>query len=287
MAILKACLRVGLGLVVLGTVTAWSARGRAQDAAPPVEEGSKDETRLGGLFGGSWSSGNSKSYAANLQLRFSHRRGDEQLMWSGAASHGRATAPHHEDESDPDAEEHAFKTDSLYYTRVRYDHFFLEHNTLFVAALAFRDTSSGFRARYSPYVGYQRTFIATESFELWTDVGYRLAREVLFLDRKAIDDGFAEKRWVHGPLVTLGVELELDETLDADLAIEAQQAVNREKDFRLFGIASLTHRLGKGFSLGMNFNLRYHREPIGDREPLDTQLLVVAILDHTIKPEAK
>ncbi|MEO7093159.1 MAG: DUF481 domain-containing protein, partial [Polyangiales bacterium] len=143
-------------MVALATIATWSGRGRAQDAAPPVEEGgSKDETRLGGLLGGSWSSGNSNSYAANLQLRVTHRRGDEQLMWSGSVGYGRATAPHHEDESDPDAEDHDFKTDSLYYTRLRYDHFFLEKNALFLAALAFRDTSSGFRARYSPYAGYQ------------------------------------------------------------------------------------------------------------------------------------
>jgi hypothetical protein len=47
------------------------------------------------------------------------------------------------------------------------------------------------------------------------------------------------------------------------------------------------NRIGKGFALGMNFNLRYHREPIGAREPLDTQRQVVAILDHSIEPAAK
>jgi hypothetical protein len=123
--------------------------------------------------------------------------------------------------------------------------------------------------------------------ELWTDVGYRLAHEILFLDKKARDDGFAERRWVHGPLLTLGVAVEINKTLDLDIAVEGQQSLNRERDFRLFSTTNLTNRIGQGFSLGMNFNFRYNREPIGDRSPLDTQLQVVAILDHVIEPKPK
>lgn len=265
----------------------FAERARAQDAAPPIEGGSTDRTKLSGQLGGTWSSGNSKSYAANFQARVSHRRGMDELTWSGIVNYGRATAPQLEDEADPDAEEHRFKTDSLYYTRLRYDRFIAEHHALFLGALAFRDTSSGFRARYSPYAGYQHTWIAHESFEFWTDVGYRAAYEILFLDRRAREEGFAERRWVHGPLLTLGVASELGKALDLDIVVEAQQAANREKDFRIFSTTNLVNRIGKGFALGMNFNLRYHREPIGAREPLDTQLQLVAILDHVIEPAKK
>jgi hypothetical protein len=256
---------------------------RAQDAAPPVEEGNKNQTRFSGQLGGTWSSGNSKSFSTNFQSRISHRRGNSQLMWSGALNYGRATASKLEEEDNPEAEQHTFKTDSLYYTRLRYDQFFLERNAVFLSVLAFRDTSSGFRARYSPIAGYQRTWIATESFETWTDVGYRVAHEILFLDSKARADGIPERRWVHGPTVTLGLELKLNETLDLDVAFEAQQAVNDRKDFRVFGMTNLTNHVGKGFALGMNFNLRYLHEPIGDREPLDTQIQLVALLDHTVE----
>jgi putative salt-induced outer membrane protein YdiY len=267
-----------LGLLILPRVAL------AQDSAPPVEESGKtDQTHLSGQLGGTWSSGNSKSYSANFQTRVSHRRGNSQLTWSGVFNYGRATAQHLEDDDNPDAPEHKFKTDSLYYTRLRYDHFFYEKNTVFLAALAFRDSSSGFRARYSPYFGYERILIAGESFKLWTDLGYRFAHEILFLDQKARQDGMAERRWVHGPLLTLGMELKLNETLDLDISVEAQQALNREKDLRFFSVTNLTNRIGKGFALGMNFNARYHREPIGDRSPLDTQLQVVALLDHTIE----
>ncbi|MBI2391672.1 MAG: DUF481 domain-containing protein [Deltaproteobacteria bacterium] len=262
-----------------------SARASAQDAAPPIEGGSTDRTKLSGQLGGSWSSGNSKSYSSNTQVRVSHRRGMDEVTWSGIVNYGRAAAPRAEDERDPDAPEHRFKTDSLYYTRLRYDRFLSEHNALFVGGLVFRDTSSGFRARYSPYGGFQHTWIATGAFELWTDIGYRAAHEILFLDRKAREDGFGERRWVHGPLLTLGTSLELNTTLDLDVALEAQQAVNREQDFRVFAIANLFNRVGKGFALGMNFNARYHREPIGAREPLDTQLQVVGILDHSFGPK--
>lgn len=270
------------GLASFALVTlAPSSRASAQDAAPPIEGGSHDRTKVSGQLGGSWSSGNSRSYSANTQVRLSHRRGMDEITWSGIVNYGRAAAPRAEDEHDPDAPQHRFKTDSLYYTRLRYDRFVSERDALFVGALAFRDTSSGFRARYSPYGGFQHTWIASEAFHLWTDVGYRAAHEILFLDRKAREDGFGERRWVHGPLLTLGTSLELNKTLDLDVAIEAQQAVNRERDFRVFAIANLVNRVGKGFALGMNFNARYHREPIGAREPLDTQLQVVGILDHT------
>lgn len=274
-------------LAVLPLMLLMSTAARAQDTAPPIAEGNTNQTRLAGQLGGTWSSGNSKSYSTNFQARISHRRGDEQLMWSGALNYGHATAPKLEESADPDAEEHRFKTDSLYYTRLRYDHFFLEKNAVFLAALAFRDTSSGFRARYSPYLGYQRTLVAEESFELWLDLGYRAAREILWLDRKARADGFAERRWVHGPLLTLGVELKLNDRLDLDISVEGQQAVNRERDFRIYSITNLTNHIGKGFSLGMNFNVRYLHEPIGDRSPLDTQLQLVALLDHTIEGPKK
>lgn len=88
---------------------------------------------------------------------------------------------------------------------------------------------------------------------------------------------------MHGPLLTLGLELKLNESLDLDVAVEGQQALNRSRDFRVFSTTNLTNRIGKGFALGMNFNLRYHREPIGDRSPLDTQVQLVALLDHTIE----
>lgn len=270
-----------------GALVLFAGRARAQDAAPPIEGASTDRTKFSGQLGGNWSSGNSKSFSTNFQTRVSHRRGMDELTWSGIVNYGHSTAQRVEDEHDPDAPQYRFKTDSLYYTRLRYDRFVAEHHALFVGALAFRDTSSGFRARYSPYAGYQHTWIALESFELWTDVGYRFAYEILFLDQKARADGFAERRWVHGPLLTLGISTELNKTLDLDIAIEAQQAVNREKDFRVFSTTNLTNRVGKGFSLGMNFNFRYQREPIGAREPLDTQLQLVAILDHAIEPAKK
>ncbi len=100
-----------------------SARARAQDAAPPIEGPSPDRTKLSGQLGGNWSTGNSKSYSANFQTRVSHRRGDDEITWSGIVNYGHATAQHLEDEDDPDAPEHKFKTDSLYYTRLRYDRF--------------------------------------------------------------------------------------------------------------------------------------------------------------------
>jgi len=118
-------------------------------------------------------------------------------------------------------------------------------------------------------------------------VGYRVAREILFLDRKAREDGFAERRWVHGPLLTLGISSEINKTLDLDIVVEGQQALNRERDFRIFSTTNLINRIGKGLAIGMNFNLRYHREPIGAREPLDTQLQLVAILDHVIERQQK
>lgn len=254
----------------------------AQDSAPPIEGGDTDQTRLAGQLGGSWSTGNSKSYSANVQTRISHRRGNSQLTWSSALNYGQATAAKVEEASDADAEQYRFKTDSLYYTRLRYDHFFLEKNSVFVAALALRDTSSGFRARYSPYFGYERTFLATKSFELWTDIGYRFSHEFLFLDRRARAEGLPERRWVHGPLLVLGLALKLNETLDLDISLEGQQGLTVPGDFRFFSITNLTNHVGKGFALGMNFNVRYLREPIGDRSPLDTQLQVVALLDHTI-----
>ena len=257
----------------------------AQDAAPPIQGGSHDKTKLSGQLGGNWSTGNSKSFSTNLQTRISHRRGNHEVTWSGIVNYGHATAQRVEDDDNPDAPEYKIKTDSLYYTRLRYDFFVTEHNALFIGALAFRDTSSGFRSRLSPYAGYQHTWIGSEAFELWTDVGYRVAREVLFLDQQARADGFAETRWVHGPLLTLGMSSEIGKTLDLDIAVEAQQSLNREKDFRLFSTTNLTNRIGKGFSLGMNFNFRYNHEPIGSREPLDTQLQVVGILDHVIEPQ--
>ncbi|HZH03579.1 MAG TPA: DUF481 domain-containing protein [Myxococcaceae bacterium] len=273
---LQSCLAYALTLVLVGGA-------RAQDVAPPLEEdGSTDQTRLAGQAGGTWSSGNSTSVSLNFQLRVSHRRKNDQLTWNGLVNYARARSQALG--AGPDGEVQTYESDSLYYTRLRYDRFFRERNTFFVAALAFRDESSGFRFRYSPYAGYQRTWIATKSFEAWTDLGYRYARESLLLDRRARREGFPTQRSVHGPLAALGLEAKLNETLDFDLVFEAQQALNLSGDFRVFGVASLTNQIGKGFSLGTNFGLRYHHGPIGDRAPLDTQLQLIALLEYTIEP---
>ncbi len=273
--------------MVFVLTVARSAAAQSQDVAPPIEEEGKsnDKMRLSAQVGGSWSTGNTKAYAANSQARFAIRRGNNQLTWSGVANYSRATAS--PASSDPDAEETTYVADSLWYTRARYDRFVLEKSTVFVGGQFFRDSGSGFRARAAGDVGVTRTLFATEPFELYAEAGFRLMREWLLLDRAAREDGLPTQRWLYSPTLAVGTVINLNETLNFEVGAEGLYAVNNKGDFRMFGFASLINRIGKGFALGMNFNLRYVRMPIGDREPLDSQLQLVLIGDATYDSKKK
>ncbi|MND07383.1 hypothetical protein D3C83_293100 [compost metagenome] len=55
----------------------------------------------------------------------------------------------------------------------------------------------------------------------------------------------------------------------------------------MFNMASLINKVGRGFALGMNWNLRYVRMPIGDRAPVQSQLQLVLIGDATYDAKTK
>lgn len=255
-----------------------ASRASAQDVAPPlIAPSTKDQDQLATQVGGSWSTGNSKALQINASVRTSVRRGDDELTASGQISWGRATErPIDDPEEAPKRE---FELDSLYYARLRYDRFFLERNSFYVAALAFSDSASGFKSRLGPYAGYRRILAAGDRLSLYVDGGYRLYREVLDLDRKARQDGLPERRWVHGPTLGTGVDVHLKETLELDIYGEAQADVGETRGLRGVGIIGLTNKIGDAFALGMNLNVRWLQRPIGDRQGLDTQLQVVAIGD--------
>jgi hypothetical protein len=271
--------RIGFVVPLVAVCLTVCGVAAAEDADPPEEN--EDLTRASALFGGSFSSGNSKSYALNVSGRFAHRGGEDQIGFLGSATYGRATAP--PAGAGPDAPETTIETDSMFYGQLRYDRFFLEKNAAFLSLFALRDTSSGFRARWAPSAGYQRILSDLEELEVWVETGWRLSFESLELDAAARTEGLSDRRTVHGPLAVVGAKGELSERFSYDVALDAWTTVQAADDVRLFATTTLYDRIAERFLVGANLLVRWHHRPIGDREPLDTQLLFVGVLDWESK----
>lgn len=249
---------------------------QAQDMAPPEEKAPR-LLQIAGQGAGSWSTGNTRSWILNAALRTSLRLGPNQWTMSGIYTYSAATtAP---SGAPPDAPAEHYVADSNLYGRARYDRSFLGmKNAVFVGMLAFRDTSSGFAARYMPYVGYERILLHKPKLgELWVEGGYRLAYESLDRDPAALREGLPATRWVHGPTAFVGGKLELSETTNLEVGVEALEDVRQWRDLRINTFASATSYVARGFSFGLSWNSRWLWEPIGDRVPLDTSLQAVLI----------
>lgn len=271
----------------------------AQDISPPTEEkeggeegkggdqakqakagGSSDRLKLGGQLGGSWSTGNTKSFVLTGGVRSVLRVDRHQLTASvnGAYTTAREV-PEGASEGEP---ARRFVADDNVYGRLRYDLFLGERNSAFVGFLGFRDPSSGFLYRWMPYAGLLQVLAASPGrFELWAEGGYRVAWERLARDARAASEGLGPWRFVQGPAAFLGVQISLSENVDLDAGVEALTDVRRPGDVRVNTFASLLSKIAGDLSFGANFNSRYLAEPIGDRERLDTSMQIVFLHQHT------
>lgn len=274
-------------LVALALLAPASAL--AQDSAPPAGEArvpgapppppERDATRVQVQLGGSWSEGNSRSYALNVAARLALRRGDNQLTASGQVSYSRVFAPL--TDAPPGAAPVDVTSDSMFQAQLRYDRFFLDRNAVFARGLAFRDTSSGFAARWSGGFGYLRVLAARpRSHNLWVEGGYDLAAESLERDPEAVRAGLPGSRLVHLARSLVGFQAQPSEAVSADVAAEVQLDVPDPDDWRVNGVASLMARVAGDLHLGVNLNLRYLHAPVGAREPLDTSTQLVALYQH-------
>jgi hypothetical protein len=269
----------------------------AQDIAPPAEdrpddgratdgEGGAhgpqrhDQVKLSAQAGGSWATGNTKSFIFNGALRSALRLGPHQVTASGVFAYATAReVPEGAPDGAPSARVVA---DDNVYGRLRYDFFFGPQNGAFAGLLGFRDPSSGFLYRWMPYGGYLHVFASAPGrFELWGEAGYRVAWERLARDPQAVADGLRRWRTVHGPTAFVGAQVSLSDTVDLDAGAEALGNVRRARDVRVNTFASLLSKIAGDLSFGASFNSRYLTEPVGARAPLDTSLQVVFVHQHS------
>lgn len=284
-----------LGLALALALAARTAA--AQDIAPPTEEkesgkgAAKDEgaaegphpedrLKLGAQLGGSWATGNTKSFVLNAALRSSIRVERHQLTLSGVFAY--TTAREVPEGAADGASAVKIVADDNVYGRVRYDFFLTPKSTVFGGFLGFRDPSSGFLYRWMPYAGYLQVLASSPGkFELWAEGGYRLAWERLSRDEQAVAEGVDRWRVVHGPTLFVGTQVSLSDTVDLDAGVEALANVRRFEDVRVNTFASLLSKIAGDLSFGASFNSRYLTEPVGARAPLDTSLQVVFVHQHT------
>jgi hypothetical protein len=262
--------------MLMATLLLLSLAGAAAHAAEPgkfefgkaeaVEETVWKATAQGGLV---LAGGNSSATAGSAGLNITRNAGANKLALDVSGAYART-----EVDVSADANADGFigpaeitterRTSSrLLAGRLRYDRFFTERNSAFVAALMTSDKPSGKELTAGGQVGYSFLVWKSERSSLAAEVGYDFSFE-RYVD---VADGLA----IHSARLFTGGETKLGEATVLALGVEALENLNPEKtatgtvdpfgDLRINGKGAVTTKLFENISLRFGVTVRYDADP--------------------------
>lgn len=154
-------------------------------------------------------------------------------------------------------------------SKLRYDRFLTEYNSLYIAALASRDIPAGKQSVIGGQVGYSRRLYKSATAETVAEIGYDFSRENPVIG-PTISISSARAFMGHKAVMTEGA------TLDA--SIELLTNLNREnltttddmgnlvdggpfKDTRVNSKVAISARIGLNLAVQMSMELKYDNRP--------------------------
>lgn len=148
-------------------------------------------------------------------------------------------------------------------SKLRYDRFLTEFNSLFIAALASRDIPAGKESAFGGQLGYSRQLYKSTTAETVGEIGYDFSRETL-------TTGTANS--IHSARGFVGHKATLIEGTQLDTSLELLSNVNREtlptgkdggpfKDTRINFRISVQAKIGLNMAIQMAFEARYDNRP--------------------------
>ena len=148
-------------------------------------------------------------------------------------------------------------------SKLRYDRYLTELNSLFIAALAARDLPAGKESVLGAQVGYSRNIYKTKTAEAVAEIGYDFSRENLTT---------GEPLSIHSARLFVGDKATLTPGTDFDTSIELLTNLNREtlptgKDGGPFLDTRVNFRIGVAAKIGKNLAVQTSVEAHYDNRP--------------------
>jgi hypothetical protein len=154
-------------------------------------------------------------------------------------------------------------------SKLRYDRFLTDFNSLYIAALASRDTPAGIDSLFGGQVGYSRRVYKTATAETAVEVGYDFSRQ---------DPVTGPDISIHSGRVFMGHKALMTEGATLEAAIEVLTNFNREaltttddqghvvdggpfKDTRVNSKVAISAKIGLNLAVQMSMELKYDNRP--------------------------
>jgi len=263
-----------LVVAVLCTATVSSADdpkfeyGKADEVAKVKETEWNAAAEIGLVF----TTGNSETTTVSAGLKAARKTGKNKLALEGNLTYARSSLRVLDDmngngmiDDQDEITSVASTTAESLSSKLRYDRFLTESNSLYIAALAARDVPAGKEAVVGGQVGYSRRLYKTKTAEAVAEVGFDYSRENL----------------VTGPVVQifsargfLGYKAELTEGAAFDTSLEALTNLNKEtlpttenpeaargEDTRVVAKIAISAKIGKNLAVQSSIEAKYDHAP--------------------------
>lgn len=227
------------------------------EAATDRTEESKDTTQLKLSAGGLFSSGNTRAVSVTAAARFKLRRDANQLTAAAAANYAKSATA---------AGKGMETTLENVQGRIRYDRFFTDWMTGFLAMSANRDRFQGLNLRLNVDPGVAFYIIDHNKQQLWAEVGYDLQYDIRrdeTIDAAAAEGQVIDKNETrHNLRGFLGYNNSLSDQVTFDTGLEYLQSVQNTTNWRLVWDAGINSNIGASFAVATTFTLKYDHNPL-------------------------
>jgi hypothetical protein len=242
--------------------------------------------------GGTLSSGNTQSIAANAGGQLAYRKSRHQIGLEVLGTVGFA--------DDPSDQKTDYERNSGgVIGRGRYDLFLSANDALFLAVQPRRDVNAGLNLRLQNQAGYLRNLYTTgDDHRLWTEAGYDLTYDNFSrlttttvtditgdvdpddtmdedgvmgtVTRTTSRDVKPAPEIVHSARLFFGYVNRLNAVATASLGVETLLEPRDLHNVRVNALADLTSSLTARFKLGIQFRALFDNVPVAGKEKLDT-----------------
>jgi putative salt-induced outer membrane protein YdiY len=212
---------------------------------PTPDKPGTSATTLRGELGGSWISGNARSYTVTSALQATHRWKKSRASIALGANLGR-TAVDADGNGRIDADERdapGSETARRYSAEVRYDRLFAPKDSAYGLAGVGVDPFAGYELRSHAQVGWSHTFRPGPSFGLIVEAGADGARELLV---EGVEPG---EQWIWAARVMGRATHAFNPSVSGELQVEALDNVLSPADLRVLGTGAIVARLDSRIAL--------------------------------------
>lgn len=243
--------------------------------AAPDKPGTSPTT-LRGELGGSWITGNARSYTIAASLAATHRWAHSRVGVALSANLGR-TAVDTDGNGRIDGDERdapGTETARRYVAEGRYDRLFGARDSAYGLLGVAVDPFAGYALRSHAQLGLSRTFRPGPSFGLVAEAGVDGARERLV---EGVEPGV---QWIWAARLMGRATHAFNPSVSGELQVEALENVLQPVDVRLAGTGALTAKLDTRLAIRLSTQLSFDTVPVEGFGPYDqtTMASVVAVL---------